>query len=148
MTEQPGDHFKELTELIRRLMDRSFEESGRPAFGYAFRVVIRDGDCCITPVEPASAGRERVIELQPEVHVTGEEVHVVADLPGIDEKEMKITLRDQHLTVTAKREDVVYRCSADLPPVDPESLRSTIRNGVMEIALLAPRTDAGSPASE
>jgi HSP20 family molecular chaperone IbpA len=147
MTEQPDDNFKELNELIRQLMKRSFEESGRPVFGHAFHVVIEDGDCCITPIDPASAGRERLIELQPEVHTTGEEVYVVVDLPGIDEEKIKITFDSRQLSITAKQGDLVYHCTADLPPVDTECMRSTIRNGVLEIVFLTPRADAGSPTT-
>jgi HSP20 family molecular chaperone IbpA len=147
MTETPDDTFRDLNELIRNLLERSCKADGMPPFGHAFRIVIRNDEGRVIPPGPVTQEGERVTVLEPEIHATDTEVFVVAEIPGCEERDLAITLRDRHLTVSGKRADAVCRCTAVLPPVDAGSMHHTFRNGVLEVAFSLRQPASGASVS-
>ena len=80
-----------------------------------------------------------------------DEIVVRLDLPGIDAKEVELTVEGQRLTVTGERKSVTedethsevrygsFSRSVRLPRnVDPESVNATYKDGVLEITMKAP----------
>ena len=66
----------------------------------------------------------------------GERVLVIAELPGIEEKDVRLSVNGDILDVAASTRDRKYHKEVLLPAsVDPESLESSYRNGVLEIRL-------------
>ena len=66
----------------------------------------------------------------------GERVLVIAELPGIEEKDVRMSVNGDILDVAASTRDRKYHKEVLLPEsVDPESLESSYRNGVLEIRL-------------
>jgi len=94
----------------------------------------------------------------PKVDVSDDdkEVRVVAELPGLDEKEVEVTLSGGVLTLKGEKqhesEDAVYserwhgsfERSLDLgPEIDPEKVSASFKNGVLTITA-GKRADAQS----
>ena len=129
--------FRELSTL-RREMDRLFDSfTGR------------------------NAEREDVV-MAPSVDVieTAEEITVKADIPGIDEKDLSVTLsesnliikgekksekeeKDKHFHRVERRFGSFERVIPIPVSVDPEKITADYRNGVMEIHL--PKTPEAKP---
>lgn len=104
-------------------------------------------------------------ELLHPVHVnisdSGESLHVQAEVPGFDPKDIQISLEPMRLTISGKREvneeqqqkgRTVYRelCSSemlrviDLPmEVDPEKTKATLKNGVLDLEMPKTATSQG-----
>jgi HSP20 family protein len=89
-----------------------------------------------------------------EVSETDKEVRVVAELPGINEKEVEITLADGVLTIKGEKKSesqgALYserwhgqfqRTLQVGPDVDPERVSAAFKNGVLTVTL-AKRADA------
>ena len=77
-------------------------------------------------------------ELEPLVDVLDEknEAIVVVELTGFDSKSLKIHVEDQRLTLSAEARDRKYYKSLNLPKrVIPSTMRTTYKNGVLEIRL-------------
>jgi HSP20 family protein len=91
-----------------------------------------------------------------ESFVRGEDLVVRADLPGIDPKEVELSLDGEHLTIRGerkqvdegKRNDGFYRevsygrfeRTLALPAgVDPDSIKAAYHDGVLEITMKAPK---------
>jgi HSP20 family protein len=91
-----------------------------------------------------------------ESHVEGENLIVKADLPGIDPKEVSISVMGNQLTIEGERKreekkeekDYLYRELAygkfsrtmTLPEgVDTEKIKANYKNGVLEITMPAPK---------
>ena len=119
---------------LRRRMDRLFEES-EPA-----RALARD-------VERLSSGRF------PRVHFNdkGSSLVLEADMPGLSEKDLQLTIHQDVLTLSGERKTdapqgwfvhrqerapVKFSRTYSLPcKVDPEKSTATLKNGVLTIAL-------------
>lgn len=66
----------------------------------------------------------------------GDEIVVVAELAGFSKENLRIHLRNQKLTLTAKASDRKYHKSLNLPKrVIPDNIKTTYKNGVLEILL-------------
>ncbi|MBI5286542.1 MAG: Hsp20/alpha crystallin family protein, partial [Deltaproteobacteria bacterium] len=73
---------------------------------------------------------------EPIVDIFDEKDHimVVAELPGVNEEEIKIEVKDDILNLTAKGRVRKYSKEVLLPsPVDKSTLTSTYKNGVLEV---------------
>jgi HSP20 family protein len=91
-----------------------------------------------------------------EVHETDKEVKVVAELPGVEQKDVEVSLHDGVLTLKGEKKSesngAVYserwhgqfqRSLQVGPDVDPEQVSATFRNGVLTVTL-AKRPEAQS----
>jgi HSP20 family protein len=83
-----------------------------------------------------------------EVRETEKEVKVVAELPGMGEKDVELTLRDGVLTLKGEKQAETngsvyserwhgsFERSIDLgPDVDPDKVTATFKNGVLTVTL-------------
>jgi HSP20 family protein len=137
MQGNPMDMFDEMDEMFARLfslMDREFME-GTPQ-GHGYRTMVRDdGEGPeITEMADDAAPLPRMTgEPVAEVHHIGNEVKVIADLPGIAEEALRLDVKGNTLVIDAGDADHSYHTSAALPPVDRASMQETLRNGVLEV---------------
>lgn len=87
------------------------------------------------PMPPPTASIE---EKEPIVDVFEEENHinVTAELPGIEEKDIKLKIEDNLLTISADTPEKKYYKEVKLPTsVEKDSVESKYRNGVLEVKL-------------
>lgn len=163
------DLFDEMDEVLRELenevnrnleeLEKEFEEiigSGKvrsekeePYF-YGVRIYV--GPDGVPRVERfgniKKAGKQYVFneETEPMVDVMehGNEVWVVADLPGVDKDKISVDATERTVTITAEGERRRYRKKVELPaPVDPNSAKATYRNGVLEIKFNKKGSESG-----
>ena len=65
-----------------------------------------------------------------------DEITIVADFAGFNREDLRVRVSGQRLTVVAEALDRKYRKSLNLPKrVIPNTLRTTYKNGVLEIRL-------------
>jgi HSP20 family molecular chaperone IbpA len=65
-----------------------------------------------------------------------DEIAVFAEFAGFSKENLRITLKDQRLTLSARTSERRYHKSLNLPKkVVPETLCTTYKNGVLEIRL-------------
>jgi HSP20 family protein len=86
-----------------------------------------------TSGKPLTAGE---IEPLSDITTTDKEVKVVVEMPGIDKKDIKISAYDSSVEIsTANTAQRKYKSTIELPPeVDTETVKSTYKNGILEIA--------------
>ncbi|MGH6987566.1 MAG: Hsp20/alpha crystallin family protein [Caulobacteraceae bacterium] len=111
-------------------------------------------DDFLRPSEPRSFGAERQGEARPAVDVreTEKEYEVCAELPGIEQKEVEINLRDNVLTISGEKrqehkgedhgrswsERSFGRFTRTIPfdsEVDADKVRATCKDGLLKITL-------------
>ena len=82
---------------------------------------------------------------EPSVDVFEEEhrLKVVAELPGIKEKDIKVDLNDNELIISADTPDRKYLKEIALPSVPEGEIDRTYRNGILEITL---KKDSTAPS--
>lgn len=129
---------------FRRDMDRVFDDFVS-SFGFPG---------WLTPSFGGHAAR--YLTPQTDMNETDEEIRVATELPGIDEKDIDITLADDLLTIHAQKQDVggtedqdyvlrersrgTFIRSIRLPfTPDPDQVRAECRNGVLSVTLPKPK---------
>ena len=81
-------------------------------------------------------GRQLTAEREPlaDVITTDKEVKVVVELPGINKENIKVYAYEGSAEVVAETQDRKYRRVVDIPSdTDAESVKSTFKNGLLEI---------------
>jgi HSP20 family protein len=82
-------------------------------------------------------GRQLTAEREPlaDVITTDKEVKVVVELPGVNKENIKVNAYEGSAEVFAEAQDRKYRRVVDIPAdTDAESVKSTFKNGLLEIA--------------
>lgn len=65
-----------------------------------------------------------------------DEIRVCAEMPGLDEKDIKLDLKDDILEISARTGDRKYRQEVLLPAkANPEDMTFAYRNGVLEVRI-------------
>jgi HSP20 family protein len=131
------DTFDEMDEMFTRLfsrIDREFIGDSPQMYRYRF-IVSDDGE---GPVTKELQGNDAPVsrltgETFAEVHRIGNEVKVITDLHGIPEEALRLEVKGNTIVIDAEDADHHYYTSAALPPVDPESMQKTLKNGVLEV---------------
>lgn len=149
-----GGIFKGLGNLIELLRDMEEEGKsevtrtgevkgpGRSRAMYGFTVKIGTGGLPRVErfgnVRETEAGPvvEEVREPMVDVFDEGNEVVVIAEIPGVAESDINLEIREDILLLSASDEDRQYRKEVLLPcAVVAETMRSCYRNGILEIRL-------------
>ncbi len=158
MEEMMQREFKEFTTKLpkdltreRRLPDGStVKEWGPFVYGYSMTIgpdgkpQIREfGNVkpSLKSETPFGARRPRLDvkeEREPLVDVisTDSEIKVVAEVPGVDKKDIKVYASEKALTIQVDTPERKYYKEVDLPTgVNPKSAKSMYKNGVLEVTL-------------
>ncbi len=132
----PKDYVRE-----RKLPNgRTVKEMGPFVYGYSMTIgpdgkpVVRE----FGNVQPSKRGPMIKEEREPLVDVmsTDHEVKVVAELPGVDKKDIKLHALNDILTISVETPDRKYYKEVKLPDeVEPREAKSTYKNGVLEVTL-------------
>lgn len=149
------DIFEYFNDLIRQI-EKEFEEMEKEFFRatekgevktfgpyvYGFSVTIGpDGKPIVEEFgNVRRVGKRPIIseEREPLVDVIekGDEIRVIAEVPGVDKNNIKVRINDNILTITAQEGDRKYYKEVELPaPVDENSAKANYRNGVLEVIL-------------
>lgn len=133
MEDIPSDAYRKLQEFLEQMIRESMEQGNFIARPMGFTIVIRGGG-------PFPAGQfgpapENGGALEPliEVHEEEEEILVLAELPGVSEDQVRFDLEEGALRIAASDGARRFMGRAEIPPVDPDSLRASCRNGVLEV---------------
>jgi HSP20 family molecular chaperone IbpA len=134
MNGYPGDMFEEMDTIFDHLFSRMHENfmDGSPQVT-GFRIVI---DSTMTPgaTQESPAVQPRAgLNPAAEVHRLDDEVKVIAELPGAARESIRLDVQGSTLVIDADGPDTPYHTTAGLPSVDTGSMKSTFRNGVLEV---------------
>ncbi len=137
MQRNPVDIFDEMDELFDQLFGRMnmgygfadpFSGSGHPEPMLDKEAADMPGAAAELPPDSPAA---------PEVQRVGDEVRVIAAVPGIDEEALRLIVRKGTLIIDAGDAEHHIHHTVPLPPADPAPLRQTLRNGVLEVSFRA-----------
>jgi len=134
-----GGGFEELMDQ----MLRDLQEGRQPEpFIYGFSMTQHPGEAPevreFGNIQPVGRGVKPEEERKPLIDVMGtkDEVHVIAEMPGVDRMDVQLETTESKLDIRAQNESRKYSESVELPvKVDPHSAKATYRNGVLEVKL-------------
>jgi len=161
MSKRHRDIFDLFDEMIREMeeemerFEREFmrlaKEEGSKVYGpyvYGFRITIGpDGVPRIEEFGNVRNYKGKPIiseEREPLVDVIekGDEIRVVAEVPGVSKDQIKVKVTGKKLVIQAQGEDRKYYKEVELPTeVDEKSAKATYNNGVLQIVLKKKQTE-------
>jgi len=135
MEDTPNDAFRKLQELLEQMIRDSIEQGNFMARPMGFTIVIRGTGPFPAGFPPGQAPPQENGTLEPhvEVYEGEEEVRVVGELPGFSLEQVSLDLEEGVLRISASDGTRTCMGRAELPPVDPDSLAASCRNGVLEV---------------
>jgi HSP20 family protein len=78
---------------------------------------------------------------------TDNEIKVLAELPGVEKKDINLYATEKNLTISVETPQHKYRKQTELPTkIDTKSGSSTYKNGVLEVTL--PKKKEEKPESK
>ncbi|MEN2999297.1 MAG: archaeal heat shock protein Hsp20 [Acidilobaceae archaeon] len=89
-------------------------------------------------------------EIEPLVEVMerGDEVIVLADIPGVSKENIDVEVKEREVIIKAYAEDRKYYRRVELPAeVEPKSSKASYRNGVLEVKLKKKGSEGGHKVS-
>jgi HSP20 family molecular chaperone IbpA len=133
MEDTPGDSFRKLQEILEQMIRDSMEQGNFMAQPMGFTIVIRGGGSIPSGQFGGAPENGGILEPLIEVHEEEVEILVLAELPGVSEDQVRVDLEEGALRIAAADGARRFVGRAELPPVDPGSLRASCRNGVLEV---------------
>lgn len=138
MNEEPSDSPRNFSEVLRHLIEEAFSQVRDEPGICGFKIVIQGMGGFPGSNQEKHAGLPALSEPAgevpaPEVVTIDDEVKVVIDLPGADRETISLGVDEDTLEIRAEGVISSYRISAPLPPVEADSMRSSYRNGVLEV---------------
>lgn len=140
-----GDMISLLAEIAERegvVIERSGEIRGeriRGVYGFSVRTGINGGLRVerFGNLRPTEAGPTVTPVREPLVDVfdEGETIVVIAELPGVEESEVRVSIHGDVLSLETTGERRYAREILLPAPVAPETLRQSYRNGILELRL-------------
>jgi len=140
MNEDAQDIFREMDAFFDHLFTRMSKNIGMGIpRAYSYHIVIQDID---NPPEnlnepgtiPSRSGSEPI----PEVHRIDNDVMVIVELSGATRESVTIAVVGNELIIDAYGSDRQYHTTAALPPVDRDSMQTSIKNSVLEVKFRIP----------
>ncbi|MBM5805368.1 MAG: Hsp20/alpha crystallin family protein [Candidatus Verstraetearchaeota archaeon] len=132
----------QIDEMMERFMNEAFDQAKDregPIF-YGFSVSVGpDGKPMIQEfgnVKPGLKGPELKEEIEPLVDVVDskDSLMVYAELPGVDKKDIQLSVTDESLTISVEREKRRYYKEVSLQTkVKPDTAKASYKNGVLEV---------------
>lgn len=153
---------RELKEFTRRIPKEYVREKTLPdgtrvrewgpfVYGYSIKIgpdgkpVIRE----FGNVQPTRFGPQIREEREPlvDTYSTNGEVKVVAELPGVEKKDIQLHGTEDSLTISVDTPERKYYKEVKLPArVDPKKAKTSYKNGVLEVTL--PKKEERKPKGE
>ncbi|MDD1673777.1 MAG: Hsp20/alpha crystallin family protein [Methanomicrobiales archaeon] len=130
--ETKRDDFKEIEEMIRKLVERSLSARGG-TFPSEFRIIISGGEITDGHSPITSPISQQVIEPSIEVYSEENEVRVLAEVPGADLSTTHLQVTGRVLRIYADGGECRYHTTVELPPVEAESMSALLTHGILEV---------------
>ena len=132
MTSAPDENFRNIGEIIRKMLEQAgMSEHPAPVI-FNFRIYVN------MPVYPATQQnqdhtRNSTIEPEVEVQRVGNEVILATELPGVSPEDVKVMFSGSTVHIKAGDGDLKYHTTADVPPAEKGSVSVSFRHGVLEV---------------
>jgi HSP20 family protein len=134
---------EDINSFINKLFNEMIEEQGLPASPgavYKFDISVNQNGITITPNTPPSAQGQvqsvKVEDKEPLVDVMDNKdgVVVIAELPGIEKKQIELHADHERVSIKADSGKSIYSKLITLPSkIDPTSASATYNSGVLEV---------------
>ncbi len=138
--------FEEFDRIFGRMPSRLLEEAGSadgsqcgctPVRWYGYSVTAGpDGRPVVREFGNTRLGHagSRSIQVDTVVDEKNNEIKMVAEIPGVEKKDIDIVLEDEGVAISATRGETKYHTNVPLQhDVNRDTIKATYKNGILEI---------------
>ncbi|MFQ6076302.1 MAG: Hsp20/alpha crystallin family protein [Candidatus Bathyarchaeia archaeon] len=145
-----SEAFRERLEAAEKRIEENIRGSGRVKdvagirganvqYRYSVRPLVDDASIAQRPINVRKVEAQEVIrKREPLVDVFDDKDHltILAQLPSVQEEDIKLNAEGDTLTISANAGTLKYHKEVALPrPVKPETAKTTFKNGALEVRL-------------
>ena len=128
MSDTPDNNPTSFEDLIRQMMELAGTKQGAPVV-IGMHIIVSPGQ----PGGPGPLSRGDGTEPEIEIHMFGNRVTLVTELPGMSPDNIQVLFRDDRVFIWAKDADRYYRANAKVPRATKGSVEISCRHGVLEV---------------
>jgi HSP20 family molecular chaperone IbpA len=132
MTGAPDENFREIGEIIRKMLEQAGMSDHPAPVVFNFRIYV---NMAPPPEMPHNRVPARTNTIEPEVEVqrVGDEVILATELPGVSPDDVKVMFSGSTVHIKAGDGNLKYHTTADVPPAEKDSVTVSFRHGVLEV---------------
>lgn len=132
MTNVPEDNFRNIGEIIRKMLEQAGMSDHPAPVIFNFRIYVN------MPVSPdamqhQAPGMDETIKPEVEVQRVGDDVILVTELPGVSPEDVRVMFSGSTVHIKAADGTLKYQATADVPPAEKDSVSVSFRHGVLEV---------------
>lgn len=132
MDDSNRDARKNFEDMIRQIIEQSMAGTIDQPGVFGFKIII-SGAGIPSGNGPWGTSPPDTRETPVEVFTMGNEVLAVTELPGLNPEQVSITFEEDVLLIRGSDGTLTYEARTMLPPVNRESIRASMKNGVLEV---------------
>lgn len=147
MPEDKKNTDRDFNDIIRRILEQAIKNGKIPLNG-KFSITIAGGElpiemlpsnCDSCKKDSLNSGDQDFILNNPqtEIHKSGDEILIYANIPGSDMSNTAISIHQNLLFITSFTDGIKHIAEVKIPPVKKETMRYKSNNGVLEISVKA-----------
>ncbi len=132
MTGAPDENFREIGEIIRKMLEQAGMSDHPAPVVFNFRIYVNMAPPQDLPHNGIPGG-SKTIEPEVEVQQVGNEVILATELPGVSPDDVKVMFSGSTVHIKAGDGELKYHTTADVPPAEKDSVTVSFRHGVLEV---------------
>jgi HSP20 family molecular chaperone IbpA len=130
---------KNFEDMIRQIIEQSMAGTIDQPGVFGFKIIISGAGI---PSGNGAGGSSfpDTRETPVEVFTIGDEVLAVTELPGLNPEQVSITFEEDVLFIRGSDGSLTYEAQTRLPPVNRDSIKASMKNGVLEVTFASLNT--------
>jgi len=132
MTGAPDENFREIGEIIRKMLEQAGMSEHPAPVVFNFRIYVNMAPSMEIHQNRVPTGT-KTREPDVEVQRVGNEVILATELPGVSPDDVKVMFSGSTVHIKAGDGDLKYQTTADVPPAEKDSVAVSLRHGVLEV---------------
>jgi|APHig6443717497_1056834.scaffolds.fasta_scaffold307278_1 hypothetical protein len=147
MTSAPDENFRNIGEIIRKMLEQAGMSDHPAPVIFNFRIYV-NMPVCPAGQQNLAPSRSHTIEPEVEVQRVGNEVILATELPGVSPEDVKVMFSGSTVHIKAGDGDLKYQTTADVPPAEKDSVSVSFRHGVLEVTYREQFRETGPSAGD
>jgi len=132
MGDDDREEYQKVMEMVKQLVRQALEKGTVQPGMHGIFIMIQGAPAPGCGGACGSGQPGPVIDTAAEVHETEEEVRVLTEMPGVQEDQLHLRIREGTLWIVGISGMQGYRARVPIQGVEPEPVRCSCRHGVVE----------------
>ncbi len=148
MTSEPDDDIRNIGEIIKKMLEKAGMSDHPAPVIFNFRIFVNMPDRPCGHPHQVREGPPVAMEPMIEVQRVHEEIKLLTELPGLSPENVQVMFSGNTVHIQAQDGVRSYEATADVPPVEKDSVSVSFRHGVLEVTYRERHDEPEIPVNE